>query len=941
MVTMKYLFITALIAVIFINAANPSPVLEKAQSYRLNNKVNPINYKIDLTTNLKELKFNGEVNIKFEALEATNTIRFHAVDLKFTSLVLESESPSTPLALNTNDPQYQEAGQFWELILENDLIANSKYSLIIKFEGVMKEGDKEGKGYYFLKYKSEDKDKIIAITQFEPIYARKVFPCFDEPELKATFDITLQHDKDYIAYFNSKVASKTETQTRDDGAVTTFKQTPVMSTYLVAFALVPSSDFDLIVADEKDSRTQILIRKNIDKEQLKYLLPKTSSYLQEFEKLTGVKYDETLGKITHLSIPNHATGGMENWGLIVYGEDGVVYNHSIDPFSKKFGSQRVIAHELSHQWFGNLVTPAWWTDLWLKEGFASYFEYIIMDAAEPGEYGTLNEYLGQVHHKFFKNDSSKNGRAMDKSVVKPEDIENNFDVVQYEKGGQLLQMLENIIGTELFRKGIQNYVELNKYKSVTPDNLWVALQETIDNSTSPKKILADKKISDIGKSWSKAGYPVIHVAIDNDNKKLKFTQKRFLTDSKKTSRSRWIVPINFITDKTETKDIGNTAPTHWLEGKTLEVDSGDIKFVIANNEQTGYYRVNYDDSNWKAISDHLNTEEEPVVSTVTQAQLLDDAFTFAENGDLKYEVAIDLTRFLENVDEFFPWKSTAAYLINLYDKISMTPTLEKYQKYLGKITKKAFEKVSFQSEYQKNADGLLQEKLLPLVVRAYSSEFIAKSEEIMNELKDETSKVLKKFQRYVFCGAATKEFEYLMEQLKAKETKHDADDILFGLSCLSNIDNIEKVLQATDDKFGFVKFVAEINPLIIYEHNEIFKAAVTDEDEIHKIMEILAVRIGTEDQLQKLTELNQEEYKDLLKLAGENQKWNKDNEDFHNWVKENVDPSDPSESTPGVTPEPPPESTPGETPEPPPAGALSVTICLSMLVSTVIIAFLM
>ncbi|XP_014240292.1 aminopeptidase N isoform X2 [Cimex lectularius] len=638
--------------------------------YRLPQDVKPTAYNLSLVTDLDTFKFQGNVEIKVKCLKATNSIVMHSNDL----FIPESEvnvfefvgTEMSPVGV-TSCKEVPE-NEFLIIKLAKSLKPNKEYTLQIPFRGNLTQ---TLVGYYRSSYfdRTSNKTKWLGVTQFEAIDARRAFPCFDEPEMKAKFTIQLGHRKHLKAISNMPQLNQVPMED-NEWVWSNFAETVPMSTYLVAWVV---SEFDKKVAPDNGDITFRIWAREEAVEQVDFASEVGPKVLKHFEKLFDLKYP--LPKVDMAAIPDFASGAMENWGLITYRETDLLY---IDKQSSLKGKERVaivIAHELAHQWFGNLVTMKWWTDLWLNEGFATYVGCVGVNYVFPEwnyDNNTALDNIGQV----FEIDSLKSSHKISVKIGHPSEINEIFDTISYKKGSAIIRMMHKFLG-ESFFKGVSNYLKEYKFGNAEQDNLWESLTSQAHKDRVLDKNLSLKPIMD---SWTlQTGYPVLTVKRDYEKGTATITQTRFLRIPDDTDKKEncWWIPITYTTSRE--KNFSNTYPNVWfncLKEKTLELTGlpkGRDNWLILNIDLSALYRVQYDDNNWKMIIKTLKSDNYKDISPLNRAGLILDVFAFARRGDLPYNLAFELVSYLTRETEYLPFSSGFSSFSPIVNFLKRTP----------------------------------------------------------------------------------------------------------------------------------------------------------------------------------------------------------------------------------------------------------------------------
>ncbi|XP_015604742.1 aminopeptidase N [Cephus cinctus] len=675
---MKIFLVTALL----LAAVSANPLLHDSvatirnnntDNYRLPNNSVPISYKIELIPHINEdyFTFDGESAIELRILEPSSSITLHSLDLTVheTSLSLvSSTNVSYKIANYTED----ETKQFLILNFATDL-PTGLYTLYLKYIGLL--DDEILNGFYRSSYINENGETVwLATTQFEPTAARKAFPCWDEPALKATFTISIKHDVNYTALSNMPVASQSEIDETDNKLWTTFETTPIMSTYLVAFVV---SDYGYVSNAEGTFR--VWTRKNAINTTA-YALTLGESELEYLQNYTMIPF--ALPKMDQISIPDFSAGAMENWGLVTYRETALLYQEGVTSLSSKQSIATVISHEFAHQWFGNLVSPAWWKYLWLNEGFATYFQYYTTDEAEDN-WDLMEQFVVRVvQATAFVADSSATTHPLNQDASTPNEISSLFDTICYNKGAAVIRMMSHFLTSNGFRTGLTRYLNDNAYGVATTDDLWTALQEVSDEMRVLQTHVYVKTVMD---TWvEQPGYPVVTVIRNYTTETAVISQERYFQSGAGDDGTRWWVPISYTTEFSQ--DFSSTLAKEWIRQQDDSIIVGifkSIHWLIVNVQQSGYYRVNYDETNWKLLADYLNSMYYITIHRLNRAQLIDDSYNLARSNRISFSIFLDITVYLKYETDYIPWYPGMVAISQLYPKLADTKSFPLFRKYFA------------------------------------------------------------------------------------------------------------------------------------------------------------------------------------------------------------------------------------------------------------------
>lgn len=521
----------------------------KKEMIRLSKDIIPSNYNISIEPSIETSSYTGSVTIKAEITKPAKNIILHSRNSKI---------KTTTICVGTQCllPKVKEDKESETITLEVQKEIKGDIEIHIEFSGVITD---DLAGIYLSTYEHKGKKEYLITTQCEAPYARRIFPCFDEPGKKATFDISVIIEKNFKAVSNMLPKSE---QIEKNKKKVQFKTTPKMSTYLFYLGI---GDFEFAEDKYKDTIIRVVTTPGKTKN-AKFALTNAKRYLEYFENYSEIHYP--LEKLDLIAVPDFTVGGMENWGAITFRELILLIDEEKSSTSRKRIAAEVISHELWHQWSGDLVTMEWWNDLWLNESFANYMAFKAVTHYNP-EWKMWDDYLsGDLALGLFK-DSLRTTHPIEVAVNSPEEIDELFDEISYQKGGSVLRMLDNYMGEESFRIGVSNYLKKYSYSNAKASDLWNCLDEVSKN----------KKIKELMKVWiSQEGYPL--VSIEKVKTGLKISQERC---NKKTNQL-WPIPLSICTE-----DICHNV----LLEKKEQIYSIKEQYIKANHEQLAFYRTKY------------------------------------------------------------------------------------------------------------------------------------------------------------------------------------------------------------------------------------------------------------------------------------------------------------------------------------------------------------
>jgi len=758
--------------------------------YRLPNTIQPNNYDIKLQTFMRpdQFYFNGTVLISVNCKQSTDTIQLNAneLDMKFDQITV---SQANGQALNlSSQPDFK--NEVLTLKLDTNLNVNENYTIFIPFIGNL---TTSLAGFYRSSYKNiqTGETNYLAMTQFQATDARRAFPCFDEPSFKATFEIEITHWKNQTAIAN--MPNITNDIINSDWKRTKFDKTVRMSTYLVAWAV---GDF-LFKEDFNSMPRYRIVTRPSEIESASQAIQIGPKVLSSFAEYFDVPFP--LPKIDMLACPDFSAGAMENWGLITYREAYLLYDKRVGSVAQLYRIASVIAHELAHQWFGNLVTMHWWQDLWLNEGFATYMSYVGVDNVRP-EWKIWNRFVIDELHDVLGLDSLKNSHPISQEVNDPNEISELFDQISYSKGASIIRMMTYIIGKEVFKQGIHNYLTALKYKNADQSDLWRYLQEASDKYNNGNRIVEVQKVMD---SWTlKEGYPLVTVTRDYNSNKVRFSQKRFLMNSHDKNdeliRTQYEVPITY-TSKTEQNWIPTTR--FWLHknesGESFveqEIKLSDDDWLIANVEETGYYRVTYDKQNWELLVKQLN-EDPSKINAINRAQILDDLFHLAENGVVKYDLALRALEYLKKEKDPLGWTTVGSLTSMINRMLRRTESYGRWQKYMRHLILPGYHRFNLTDLNNENLlDNQMQKVTVAIACNYNLEECVEGSKKMFTEFmnnvrsnKTDKNNIPPNIRPTVYCTAiehgGEAEWDFVFSLYLKEQSANERSALLNSLTC--------------------------------------------------------------------------------------------------------------------------------------------------------------
>uniref|UniRef100_A0A182S9X5 Aminopeptidase n=1 Tax=Anopheles maculatus TaxID=74869 RepID=A0A182S9X5_9DIPT len=655
-------------------------------SYRLPNTTVPTHYTLRLDTDVHRgvFDYTGNVQIRINVVEATDQIVLHTLRNVITNLQLRN-SAGLKVAVKNHDRDIDK--EFLVINVGTTLQPNSgTYTLEIDFTNSIDRIDQAG--FYKSSYlDDEGVMRFLGLTQFESVDARTSFPCYDEPGIKTTFDISIVCGIEYHARSNAPLRG---IQLLSGGKkLSTFATTPRMQTYLVAWLV---SDF--VYEREVLTQPQLAVAswaKASSAHLLSYSVDASTRFMRAMEEYFGQRY--SMSKIDNVAIKDsdYSAGAMENWGLVTYRESAIFYEPEQGE-QRQVGVVTIVGHEFTHQFFGNLLAPKWWSYLWLNEGFARLYQYYVGDISHP-ELKLRERFITGPLQTALRADNSLTVRPMTYYTDTRQGISRLFDSIAYDKAASVLRMINYALGERTFQKGLRYYLQQNKDHGVVEEsNLFDSIEQAAKEDAMLPITLS---IHDIFSSWSnQPGVPVVTVRRDGDE--FLFTQQRYVAEEPPAEpfTNAWWIPISF---STPSNTVYETLPAFWMPPNVTEVsytiETAEGEVVTFNPLSTGYYRIDYEETLLQEMVQQMN-KDHTAFKAPARARLLDDTLNVALSRGDNYDVILQLMNYLQKETEYVPWmiandnlrhmqamlrtNEQASRLLQAFVEKMATPLLEKY-----------------------------------------------------------------------------------------------------------------------------------------------------------------------------------------------------------------------------------------------------------------------
>uniref|UniRef100_A0A4W6ELN7 Aminopeptidase n=1 Tax=Lates calcarifer TaxID=8187 RepID=A0A4W6ELN7_LATCA len=694
---------------------------------RLPKTISPLHYDLTIHPNLTTLDFTGVARIELDVHEDTSIIILHAKQMQISNVLLLAPEGIRPLHV-------LEYPHFHQLALLSDsvLTKGRKYEVQLEFAANLSDSYH---GFYKSSYRTSSGEvRVMASTQFEATFARAAFPCFDEPAFKANFTIRIIREPRHIAISNMPKVKTVELPggLLEDHFDTTIK----MSTYLVAYIV---SDFLSVSKTTQHGISVYAVPEKIN--QTAYALDAAVKLLDFYDNYYDIPYQ--LPKHDLAAIPDFQAGAMENWGLSTYRETGLLFDPDRSSASDKLGITKVIAHELAHQWFGNLVTMEWWNDLWLKEGFAKFMEYISLDISYP-ELHVDDFFLGKCFDA-MEVDSLSSSHPVSTPVENPMQIQEMFDDVSYDKGACILNMLRDFLTPEAFEIGIIQYLKRYSYQNTVSSHLWESLtnicsSDDLDEGRLKHREFCAKRnlpsgldVRAIMDTWTlQEGFPLVTVEVRG--REVRLSQERYLKtdDPSLTEGFLWQIPLTYMTSTS------NTIQRFLLKTKTdILYLPEEVDWVKFNVDMSGYYMVHYAGEGWNSII-RLLQHNHTALSGNDRANLIHNVFQLVSIGKVRLDTALELSLYLSRETEIMAVTQGFGELVPLYklmEKRDMAALENQMKGYIVDLFRGLIDRQEWTDSGSVSERVLRSYLLLFACVRNYAP-CVTKATQLFNKWKD-------------------------------------------------------------------------------------------------------------------------------------------------------------------------------------------------------------
>ena len=724
---------------------------------RLFETFKPEDYKIFLDlSGAKNRDFSGKVEILGRA-EKSSEISLHSKDLVISKVIFVGESLEF---------EHREEDELVIFAGEKPFETGENITLEIEFSGKITDAMH---GLYPCYYDENGEKKELFATQFESHHAREVFPCVDEPEVKATFELELKAERNFEIISNTKPV-----EIRDDGEFSTkkFAKTPKMSTYLLAFAV---GDFQKKTAKTKSGvEVSTWATKAQSSELLDFPLDIAVRVLEFYEDYFDEKFP--LEKCDHVALPDFSSGAMENWGLITYRETAMLAGEKSAISAKKYVAL-VIAHETAHQWFGNLVTMKWWDDLWLNESFATMMEYFSVDSIEP-KWNIWEEFAVNEAVLSLRRDAIDGVQAVHVPVHHPDEISTIFDgAIVYAKGARLMNMLRKFVGDTAFRDGLRAYFKKFKYQNTVGADLWACLSEA-----------SGKNVAEFMEPWiSKSGYPAVRA--EKSGEKICLHQKQFFVGEGEEKGKTW--PILLGANLKTLPEIMNE--------KQIEASfSGD--FLKLNDGNVAHFIANYSPELFEKMLSKIKN-----LDTVSRLQILQERSLLARGGQVSSADLLKTLQFYRGENALNVWDMMTILIGDLRIFVNDgTEFSKKMKKFVSELAKNEFKKLGFsKKDGESEEETQLRSIILAHILYSENENAVNEALQIFEnhaEMKDIDTEIRSLILSCkVRFGESEELISKMLEEYRTTSNVDYRDDLMTALTSTVEQDTVKLLLEKMKD----------------------------------------------------------------------------------------------------------------------------------------------
>jgi aminopeptidase N len=661
------LFLVAEFSIMSSALASEKPFSFKDTPGKLPKDVVPTDYSVRIVPDIDKLTFAGTETVKLNVRHRVRQLVLNVLELKIEAASMDGkELPGSVIKTDTKN-------ELLTLALPSGL-ATGEHTLTLRFTGKINE---QGQGLFYMRYQEQGTGarKIMLGSQFEATDARRFFPCWDEPVFRARFQLTAVVPENWLAVSNMPVESEKKIA---GGKEVRFAATPPMSSYLNVFV---AGELDFIESRSGPTQLRVIATKG-KAEMGRYALEATAQILQYYNDYFGVAYP--LPKLDQIALPGGFGGAMENWGGITYYESKLLFDPKSSSAETKQDIYEVLAHEMAHQWFGDLVTMAWWDNLWLNEGFASWMGSKCTAHFNPQWEVWLrresprdpSRRAGIAKEAAMEGDARSTTHPIQQPVATEAEANSAFDDITYKKGQSFLRMLESFLGDDVFRQGIRRYVAAHMYSNTTTADLWNALSEA-----------SGKPVGEIAAAWTEQpGFPVVKVKREQAGN-VSLTQERFTVNFTNAPPLEWKIPLTYAV-------VGETPATLLMTRKLDSIHNIPADRALKLNVNgAGNYRVEYDDVSWKLLLGALKN-----LGVEDRVNLLCDTWALIQANRAPIAVYFELVEKLPASTEQAEREQIIHVLDFINRLLSGSSDQEEFQRFARSLLRPTFDAIGWETK---------------------------------------------------------------------------------------------------------------------------------------------------------------------------------------------------------------------------------------------------
>jgi aminopeptidase N len=783
-----------------------APFSFNATPGKLPKDIVPVQYSAHLVPDIEANTFRGEETVEIEVRKPTSTIMLNADQLEIDAASLSGNG----IARTKLSPVLDREQQTLSFTLAKPL-KPGRYQLALQFRGLI---NREARGVFYVNYKAGGADKKMIATTMEPTDARRLLPTWDEPSFRARFKLSVDVPASFSAYSNTPVDK--QHKLADGKQRFSFGATPKMPSYLVALV---AGELERL-AGRQDGVDIGIVTTQGKQASATIPLAETKKLLHYYNNYFGMPYP--LPKLDQIALPGGFNGAMENWGAIVYNDSALLVDPDKSPDEVKKGTFSVTAHEVAHQWFGNLVTMAWWDNLWLNEGFASWMAAKATDHFHPEWRPYLDDLAGREY--VLNLDARKTTHPIQTRIDNEAQAANAFDAITYEKGQAFLRMLEAYLGEDAFRKGIRAYLARHQYSNTTSQDLWTALEKA-----------SGKPVEKLASDWTtQPGFPLVKVeqACVDGKRRVTLSQEQYRLDEPATGKRLWTVPLQVGT-------VNGKAMYTLLSGPSTTFTQASCDgTLVVDPWSVGFFRIQYDPASFGALA-----AQAPKLPDTTRLKLLTDSWSLVSSGRMQLDSYLKLVAQYRDEPRLAVWESIVANLRMLDTLARGEPEQPLIRRFVIDFAKPKFNQLGWDEKPNESGeDRRLRALLASALARAGDQAAIAEARSRFARYLEDPSSVSPSMIEFVttvagrYADAAT--YDALARRALATSSTEERNRFGRALTAVQDPALAERTLQLALSPQLPTHLAGHIVPDVAREHvDKAWDFAVKHRDELMKMLD--------------------------------------------------------------------------------------------------------